>query len=176
METTHLTCSLVDLIFGEISSVRNSLVALKFGIAGGDVGADDITLDFFSVTVDNTGGEGGGGGSGGSVDTAGGFSKKSFDASSKWFAFVTSSCARRTWSLWYDNTSVTLRPLLINGFPLNDSGNCSNKSFSIVLAVECALSVSWEIGFFVNGKCNWFTVEIDEVLLTRVVDAVSEFE
>ncbi len=83
-----------------------------------------------------------------------GLLKKSFDVSSKWFAFVISSCARRTWSLCNECASVILRPLLINGFPFNDS----IKSFSIV------------VEFIVNVEDGGI------VLLLRLVEEISEVE
>ncbi len=147
-------------IGGDFSIVRNSVVVLKFGKAGGGDGAG-----LFSTTVDKDVRGGGGGG-------VGGLLKKSFDVSSKWLAFVISSCTKRTWSLWIESTSVTLRPLLINGRPLNDSGKCSNKSVWIVVEFERVLSIScrWELLW--NGKY----VEGGGTLLERAVVVVDEDE
>ncbi len=129
--------------------------ALSVVLKSGKICNGDDEIDFGSIIVLDDGGG------------VGGLIKKSFDVSNRWFALDISSCARRTWSLCNASTSVTLRPLLINGFPLNDSGKCSKKSFSIV--VECVWSVfCWiDVGVRIDENGIW---------LLRLVDDASEFE
>ena len=128
----------------EFSTVGNSVVLSKFGKSGG--GDDERSR--FSIMVDSVVEGGGGVGVGIGV-----LSKNSFDDSSKWFALVIKSCARRIWSLWNESTLVTLRPLLMSGRPLRDSGKCSNRSVWSVV-VEHGVSLSWRREFELNVKCN----------------------
>ena len=163
---TYLTC---EITRGDFSTGRNSVVVLKVGKAGGGDGVED-----FSTMVDNTVGGAGGGDEGGLV-------KKSFDVSSRWLALLISSWASRTWSLCMERTSVTFSPLLINGRPLRDSGNCSRKSVWIVVLVERVVSISGRWAFICDVKFKGRTLDGGGTLAHRAVltaevlaDATSE--